>query len=107
MMRLLLGALLLAGCSGATETWDVDRFPDAYGPVCHCSVCNPLTQGGCNPGEKCTWVNDQDSPPIGHIGCAPDYGAAAVAIGGACTDPPAGPMGYDTCVKGAVCVSGE
>ena len=70
-------------------------------------ACNPLTQGGCNAGEKCTWINDQDDPPIGHVGCAPDPGATGIAIGSACTEGPAGPMGYDTCVKGSVCLSGE
>jgi len=68
--------------------------------------CNPLTQAGCNANEKCTWVNDQANPPIGHVGCVPD---GTIALGGACTDPPggAGAMGYDTCVKGTVCLSGE
>src|SRR5688572_25664461 len=66
--------------------------------------CNPLTQNGCTSGEKCTWINDQDNPPIGHIGCAPN---GAIAIGGTCTDPPAGPLGYDDCVRGSVCLSGE
>lgn len=67
------------------------------------TVCNPLTQNGCTVGEKCTWIQDQDNPPIGHVGCAPNGG---LAIGAACTDPPAGPSGYDDCVRGAVCLSG-
>ncbi|HEU0031657.1 MAG TPA: hypothetical protein VFQ53_13550 [Kofleriaceae bacterium] len=68
-------------------------------------VCNPLTQTGCNAGEKCTWIVDQDTPTeIGHIGCTPD---GTVAVGGACTVGPAGPQGFDDCVKGSVCVAAE
>ena len=72
-------------------------------------ICNPLTQTGCSTGEKCTWINDQDNPPIGHVGCAPEggVGGTPIALGGACTDPVAGPMGYDDCAKGTVCLSGE
>ena len=73
------------------------------------ATCNPLTQTGCAAGEKCTWINDQDNPPIGHVGCAPEggVGGTPIALGGACTDPVAGPMGYDDCAKGSVCLSGE
>lgn len=83
-------------------------FPDAApGP----STCNPLAQTGCGlrRGEKCTWINDQDNPPIGHVGCAPEggVGGTPLALGAACTDPVAGPMGYDDCMKGTVCLSGE
>lgn len=67
------------------------------------TVCNPLTQAGCGSGEKCTWINDQDNPPIGHIGCAPD---GVTSIGAACTEGPAGPFGYDNCAKGSVCLAG-
>ncbi|MBA3454857.1 MAG: hypothetical protein H0T42_17345 [Deltaproteobacteria bacterium] len=106
MKKLALGALFagLAACSGGKNN-DV-MLVDAP-MVDAMTTCNPLTQGGCNPGEKCTWINDQDNPPIGHVGCAPDPGATGIAIGSACTEGPAGPMGYDTCVKGSVCLSGE
>jgi len=80
----------------------VDASPDSPpgGP------CNALTQLGCSIGEKCTWISDQDNPPIGHVGCAPDPAASGIAIGSPCTDPPAGPMGYDNCVRGSVCLAG-
>jgi len=106
MKKLALGALFagLAACGGGSN--NSVTLVDAP-TVDAMTTCNPLTQGGCNPGEKCTWINDQDDPPIGHVGCAPDPGATGIAIGSACTDGPAGPMGYDTCVKGAVCLSGE
>jgi hypothetical protein len=107
MKKLALGALFagLTACGGGGGNNSV-QLVDAP-TVDAMTTCNPLTQGGCNPGEKCTWINDQDDPPIGHVGCAPDPGATGIAIGGACTEGPAGPMGYDTCVKGAVCLSGE
>src|SRR5207253_4188864 len=59
-------------------------------------TCNVLTQTGCNAGQKCTWIIDQATPSVGHIGCAPN---GSVATGGAClsTMPP---NGYDNCVKG-------
>lgn len=106
MKKLALGALFagLAACGGGKNN-DV-MLVDAQ-TVDAMTVCNPLTQGGCNAGEKCTWINDQDNPPIGHVGCAPDPGTGGIAIGSACTEGPAGPMGFDTCVKGSVCLSGE
>jgi hypothetical protein len=67
-------------------------------------VCNVLAQTGCAVSEKCTQLKDQESPFIGHIGCAP---VGTVAIGAACTIGAAGPQGYDDCVGGAVCVSGQ
>ena len=105
MKKLALGALfvgLVAACSDGGNNNQI-MFPDAGGDAGP-GVCNPLTQAGCAAGEKCTWINDQDNPPIGHVGCAPD---GTLAIGTACTAPPAGPMGYDDCAKGSVCLSGE
>ena len=85
-------------CSGDDGPEFVD--PDAPPTI---GVCNPKAQTGCSAGEKCTWINDQDNPPIGHVGCAPD---GTVAVGTACTEGPAGPMGYDNCAKGSVCLAG-
>jgi hypothetical protein len=67
-------------------------------------VCNVLMQTGCNAGEKCTQIKDQDNPAISHIGCAP---TGVVAVGAACTTGAAGPQGYDDCVGGSFCVSGQ
>ena len=102
MLRLAtICTLLFAACSDGKN--GPGGFIDgAPGDVVD-GVCNPKTQTGCNPGEKCTWINDQDNPPIGHVGCAPN---GTIAIGQACTDPPAGPMGYDNCVGGSVCLAG-
>ncbi|MBA3454856.1 MAG: hypothetical protein H0T42_17340, partial [Deltaproteobacteria bacterium] len=60
MHKLAIVSLLagLAACPSGKGK-DVDIVPpDTVGPME--SFCNPLTQGGCNPGEKCTWINDQD-----------------------------------------------
>ena len=105
MKKLALGALFagLAACGGGGGNTD-GVIIQVDGGLVEPGVCNPLTQTGCNAGEKCTWWTDQDNPPIGHVGCAPD---GPLAIGAACMDPVAGAMGYDTCAKGAVCLSGE
>ncbi|MGE0550170.1 MAG: hypothetical protein AB7O24_08790 [Kofleriaceae bacterium] len=67
------------------------------------TTCNALTHAGCEADEKCTWLNDQDNPPIGHLGCAP---TGTVQVGCACTEGPAGPNGYDDCERGAYCQGG-
>ena len=84
--------------------------PDDAGPVdgacgqrLAVSVCNPLAQTGCAALEKCTWFTDQAEPPIGHLSCACD---GAIAVGGACTRPPAMFGAHDDCVKGAACFDG-
>jgi hypothetical protein len=103
MKKLAWGALfigLFAACGGGGEKKDImltDGGPDVMG------VCSPLTQAGCAAGEKCAWIEDQEDPPLGHIGCAPD---GTIAVGGACTQGPAGPMGYSNCAKGSECIAG-
>ena len=105
MNKLALGALFaaLAACGGGKKNNDVTLVDSAGGDGSGSSgVCNPLTQTGCNTGEKCNWIYDQLMPTVvGHIGCEP---AGTVAIGGSCGARAVGP---DTCVKGAECVSGE
>ncbi|MBA3463237.1 MAG: hypothetical protein H0T46_24990 [Deltaproteobacteria bacterium] len=104
MKKLALGALIagFAACgggSGSTKPILVDSAAgDSSGP----QVCSPLTQMGCNTGEKCNWIYDQLMPTVvGHIGCEP---VGTAAIGAACGNRAVGP---DMCVKGAECVSGE
>lgn len=64
-------------------------------------ACNPLTQTGCNAGEKCTWLMDASTPQyVGHIGCAPD---GTAALGATCMFGAPGATGYDNCVKGLIC----
>lgn len=106
MKKLALGALFAAACGGGDKTPQlVDASTDGS-----FASCDPIAQTGCNPNEKCTWIIDQLSPEIGHIGCAPVTGSEE-AVGGPCLDagdpggPPAGPNGYDNCEAGAVCVA--
>ncbi len=70
------------------------------------AACNVLTQMGCNTGERCTWVHSTeptpDTPALGSIQCVADSGTAAT--GSACTYGPAGTTGFDTCIKGDICV---
>ena len=120
MNKIWLGVVVLSACGGGAGAPTDAALPDtplvidapfvtlvdAPNDSAPGSPCNPLTQAACNVGEKCTWINDQDNPPIGHSGCAPDPGAAGIAIGSLCVEGPAGPMGYDNCVKGSVCLSG-
>ena len=103
MKKLALGALfvgLLAACGGGSDSKKiniVDSSVDGTGPM----TCNPLTQAGCNTGEKCTWIIDATTPMyVGHIGCE---AAGTAAIGQACTFGAAGATGFDNCVGGAVC----
>lgn len=105
MKKLALGALFvgLAACGGGSGN-TVNLIDSAVGDGGMVLTCNPLTQTGCQPTEKCTWIDDQDNPPIGHVGCAPD---GNIALGAACPATVAGPMGWDACVKGTVCLSGE
>jgi hypothetical protein len=104
MKKLALGALIagLAACGGGGSSTKVMLQPDSSVDGPGTGVCSPLTQMGCNTGEKCNWIYDQLMPTVvGHIGCE---AVGTVAIGGACGNRAVGP---DMCVKGAECVSGE
>jgi hypothetical protein len=104
----LLAGCTVEGCRGDpvyladARQYDARPLPDAEQIT---EECSPTAQtGSCSPAhERCTWVRDQDSPPIGHIGCVPQ---GHIAIGAICTEPAGGPMGYDDCVQGSVCSDG-
>jgi hypothetical protein len=70
-----------------------------------CDPFQPVGQQGCVAGQKCGWIDLQDTPsPIGELGCVPD---GSVALGGACTRGAPGPStGYDDCAAGNVCIDG-
>jgi len=66
------------------------------------SSCNPVTQLGCAPGEKCAFILDSVDPTLGHVGCAPD---GTADIGEACVD--ATVVGQtDDCLAGGDCYRG-
>jgi hypothetical protein len=112
MRKLAFGALIVglavvgAACGGNSSnnnknTNKTISLPDSSTVDTSSMICNPLTQTGCQAGQKCTWVTDATMPmPLGHIDCVPD---GTVQAGAACTNGPAGPMGYDNCVKGNYC----
>jgi hypothetical protein len=65
------------------------------------AICSPLTQAGCQSGEKCSWIVDATDPQyVGHTGCVPD---GAKHIGDTCIFGAAGAIGYDDCQRGGVC----
>jgi hypothetical protein len=103
MNKLALGALIagLAACGGGSDKPKLIDAPNGVDSSVP-GACNPLTQTGCQTGEKCNWIYDQLMPTvIGDIGCE---AVGTVAIGGACGPRAVGP---DPCVRGAECVSGE
>ncbi len=100
MKKLAFGSLLvglLVACGGGDKTIKVidGNTVDDVG------VCNPLTQAGCEAGQKCSWIVDALMPQyVGHVGCVPDGTAAA---GDACMFGAPGEAGFDNCSKGTVC----
>jgi hypothetical protein len=109
-MRVVAAVLVIvAACGGATPV-SPDAAADAT-PSCPdgaAGACDPITQTGCAPGQKCTWIRVAISgaQEIGSLGCEPD---GTVAAGGACTYGAAKPTtcdlgtGYDDCTAGLVC----
>jgi hypothetical protein len=64
--------------------------------------CNPLTQSGCEAGEKCAnRILQGGVNPIIEITCVPD---GTVAIDGACTYGAFGESGYSNCKAGGECI---
>jgi hypothetical protein len=64
-------------CGGGSSD-EVDALiDDDAGP----DDCNPISNTGCNPTEKCTFVVDSTDPIVGHIDCQLD---GTVELGGAC-----------------------
>lgn len=122
MKKLAFGAVAFAGllvaCSSSTNPGTklmvmADAAVDASASAaCSGLICCPLTPDntGCATDQKCTWVIDQagsnGNAALGHVDCVPCAGGnCAVAIGGACTQGPAGTTtGFDQCVAGAYCL---
>ncbi|HEY5920513.1 MAG TPA: hypothetical protein VIV11_02530, partial [Kofleriaceae bacterium] len=120
MKRSLVVVLIVAACGGdddgpskiidampvihdapvdAKVFTDAKQYMDA--PADASGACNPLTQAGCNVGDKCTWLLDALAPQyVGHIGCAP---GGTGAVGDPCMYGAPGVTGYDNCQRGLVC----
>lgn len=98
-------ALAVAACGDNSPVLiDADPSPDTdwCGSSLFLSACNPVSQTGCNPGQKCTWQTVNES--TGRIACVP---TGTVPEGGACTFlPPGETEGYDDCVGGHYCNGG-
>ena len=105
-----LALLAIAACGGTSDLATVGPQDSGFvvESICVCIGCSVLTQAGCGPSEKCTWVLATDPTEttlgLGADACAP---AGPVAIGEACTTEPVAMGGYDNCVVGAVCVLGH
>ncbi len=92
--------LALASCTGCDSDPHV-VIPDPPDSSVEPLTCNPLTQAGCEVGQKCTWIVDAQMPQyVGHLGCAP---SGAVEVGDGCEFGAPGPDGYDNCKAGLVC----
>lgn len=108
------GAKTGSGGAGATDSGTIDGNHDGGDGVLAdggkgadgaTATCSAIAQTGCAAGQKCTWVQDQDTPTVtGEVRCVPN---GTVDLAGSCTYGPSGPTtGYDMCKKGLVCVGG-
>ncbi len=95
-----LCSLLAAGCGGGSE--DTDALQDD-GLVIDAEWvdCSLITNSGCHPSEKCTFVVTQADPVVGHTDCAPD---GDVDEGGECVRDEL--TGIDDCKGGSFCSGG-
>lgn len=99
---LFLGAFGLAACGGD----DGPSFVDGGGGDAR-QVCNPVTQQGCESGEKCASLIESADPVLVRTACVPN---GTVEVGGACTVGEPGANGYDDCEaasgQGNECING-
>lgn len=110
MKKLVLTALCAlafgaCGDDGGGDSGTVMLTPDGGigpdGPVT--LACNPVTQAGCDAGQKCSQLVSSDEPFLASTACVPD---GTITAGGACMRGEAGPNGYDDCVGGYDCLRG-
>jgi hypothetical protein len=98
---LLVGGASLAACGGGDDDGPV-TFADAMPG--DAEACNPVSQTGCDAGEKCTFVTYQDMPALGKTECVAE---GTVESGGACTaGMPGAATGFDDCKAGLSGVNG-
>ncbi len=89
---------IVAGCSNPSPAVTIDAGPIDVEPIMECN-CNLLTQTGCRPNMRCTWLVDATMPElVGHIGCVPE---GPIGIGGACDYGPSVAETQDSCLVGS------
>jgi hypothetical protein len=95
----LAGAATLMACGGDDDINILDSGPIADGPPAR---CNPVTQDGCEEGEKCAQLTiELGEDVLARTDCVPD---GPVAIGGECVDgEPGETTGFDNCAAGGQC----
>ena len=111
MKKLALGTMMIAGLLAACGGGDDGGIVVIDAPIgtvdADTAACNPLGapgQQGCLTGQKCTWIQVQDTPEaLGKLGCVAD---GTVALGGACTVGAVGETtGFDDCQAGLYCIN--
>ena len=94
----------LLACGGDDDSGDItfaDGGPDGGDTG---AACNPVTNQGCDAGEKCSWLVVSEDPFLGRTDCVPD---GTVAVGGECTEgTPGETTGYDDCAAKGLCLNG-
>lgn len=111
---LSIGALGLFACGGGSSSPDTGIVVftdgavgiDASGPDAVEFVCNPATNVGCGPNEKCAAIIQSTGPTLTTTDCVPD---GTVELGGACAFDDAvvnGGTGVSDCVGGTECNGG-
>ena len=107
LTAMCVGALGLAACGGSSSSDTPDAAPISFtdasptgNPDGGQAKCNPVTNTGCSPGDKCTVITDSGSG-LSVTDCAPD---GSVPLGGTCMLV-AG-QGYDDCAAKTLCSGG-
>ncbi len=110
MKRLIISALCavaFGACGGGDDGDTGISLTDAGGAGgadADTGVCNPVTQAGCEAGEKCAQLVESADPFLARTACVPD---GTVAEGQACTRGEAGAAtGFDDCAAGYDCTNG-
>jgi hypothetical protein len=102
LVAIYAGATALAACGGGGDDDDVGVDIDG-GDDETTTACNPVSQTGCDAGEKCTWVVYSEEPSLGKTECVAD---GTVDKAGACTTgAPGAATGFDDCKAGLYCVN--
>jgi hypothetical protein len=100
-----VAVVLLVACSSKGPPGNAPIDAPRYGTEdpSWLDTCNPVSQTGCSPDQKCTWdrVAAGAGSPIGEIACVP---AGTKQLGQACRFGAAGAVtGYDDCASGLIC----